>query len=57
MIAGLGLAFRRDRWQRATLLDHASRGASTEHDHSTVCWILEGDPDAPATVELTHPRD
>jgi len=40
-----------------TLLDHASRGASTEHDHSTVCWILEGDPDAPATVELSHPRD
>jgi hypothetical protein len=57
MIAGLGLAFRRDRWQRATLLDHASRGASTEHDHSTVCWILEGDPDEPATVELTRPGD
>lgn len=25
------------------LLDHASRGSS-EHDHSAVCWILEGDP-------------
>lgn len=39
------------------LLGHASRGASTEHDHSTVCWILESDPDAPAPVELIHPRD
>ena len=40
-----------------TLLDRASRGASTEHDDSMVCWILEGDPDVPATVELSHPRD
>ena len=40
-----------------TLLDHASRGASTDHDHSAVCWILEGDPDAPATANLTRPRD
>ena len=40
-----------------TLLDHASRGAPTEHDDSTVCWILEGGSDALATVELTHPRD
>jgi DNA-binding transcriptional MerR regulator len=40
-----------------TLLDHASRGTSTEHDHSAVCWILEGDPDAPVTVELTRPGD
>ena len=39
------------------LLDHASRDASTEHDHSAVCWILEDDPDAPATVEFTHPSD
>ena len=40
-----------------TLLDQASRGASAKHDHSAVCWILEGDPDAPATVELTRPGD
>lgn len=40
-----------------TLLDHASHGAPTEHDHSTVCWILESDLDAPAAVELSHPRD
>jgi DNA-binding transcriptional MerR regulator len=39
------------------LLDHASRGASTEHDHSTVCWILETDLDASANVELTRPHD
>jgi DNA-binding transcriptional MerR regulator len=39
------------------LLDRASGGAPTEHDHSTVCWILEGDSDAPATVELIHPSD
>lgn len=31
-----------------TLLDRASHGARTEHDHSAVCWILENDPDAPA---------
>jgi DNA-binding transcriptional MerR regulator len=40
-----------------TLLDHASRGTSTEHDHSTVCWILESDLDAPATAELTRAGD
>jgi DNA-binding transcriptional MerR regulator len=40
-----------------SLVDRASRGAPTEHDQSTVCWILEGDPDALATVELTEPRD
>lgn len=28
-----------------TLLDHASYGPPTEHDHSTVCWILESDLD------------
>jgi len=39
------------------LLDHASRGASNEHDNSAVCWILEGDPEAPATVELISPSD
>jgi DNA-binding transcriptional MerR regulator len=39
------------------LLDHASRGASNEHDDSAVCWILEADPDAPAAAELTHPSD
>jgi DNA-binding transcriptional MerR regulator len=39
------------------LLDHASRGASNEHDRSAVCWILEGDPDVPATVDLSHPSD
>jgi DNA-binding transcriptional MerR regulator len=40
-----------------SLLDRASRGAATEHDRSTVCWILEGDLDAPTDVELTQPRD
>lgn len=40
-----------------TLLDHASHAAPTEHDHSTVCWILENDLDADATVELSHPHD
>jgi DNA-binding transcriptional MerR regulator len=35
------------------LLDRASRGAPTEHDHSTMCWILESDLDAPGNVELT----
>ncbi|KKC05808.1 heavy metal-responsive transcriptional regulator [Mycobacterium nebraskense] len=40
-----------------TLLDHASHAAPTEHDHSTVCWILESDLIADATVELSHPRD
>nr|VTP02565.1 Mercuric resistance operon regulatory protein [Mycobacterium riyadhense] len=40
-----------------SLLDHASRGAPTEHDQSTVCWILEDDLDAPAAVELSDSRD
>jgi DNA-binding transcriptional MerR regulator len=40
-----------------TLLDRASGGVPTEHDRSTVCWILESDVDAPADVELTHPGD
>ena len=39
------------------LLDRASRGGPTKHDHSTVCWILESDMDASANVELTQPRD
>ena len=39
------------------LLDRASRGAPTEHDQSTVCWILEGEPDATAVVGLTQPLD
>lgn len=30
-----------------TLLDHASHRGSTEHDHSTVCWILENNLDVP----------
>jgi DNA-binding transcriptional MerR regulator len=38
------------------LLDRAARGAPTEHDHSTVCWILETDLDAPANAELTQPH-
>jgi DNA-binding transcriptional MerR regulator len=40
-----------------SLVDRASRGAPTEHDQSTVCWILESDPDAPANAELAQPRD
>jgi DNA-binding transcriptional MerR regulator len=40
-----------------TLLDRASRGGPTEHDHSTVCWILESELDAPADVELTQSHD
>jgi DNA-binding transcriptional MerR regulator len=39
-----------------TLLDHASRRASTEHDHSTVCWILENDLDTPVNGELSDSR-
>lgn len=31
-----------------TVLDHASQGAPTEHDRSTVCWILESDLEVPA---------
>ena len=40
-----------------TLLEYASHAAPTEHDHSTVCWILESDLNADATVELSHARD
>jgi DNA-binding transcriptional MerR regulator len=40
-----------------TLLDRPSHRAPTEHDHSTVCWILESDLDAAANVELAQPRD
>lgn len=40
-----------------TLLDRASREAATEHDHSTVCWILESDSDAPAASEFTDSHD
>ncbi|MDT5369241.1 MAG: hypothetical protein QOC62_3672 [Mycobacterium sp.] len=40
-----------------TLVDRASGGVPTEHDHSTVCWILESELDAPADVELTQPHD
>jgi DNA-binding transcriptional MerR regulator len=40
-----------------SLLDRASRGEPTEHDQSTVCWILESEPDAPDNVELAQPRD
>ena len=39
------------------LLDHASRGASNEHDDSAVCWILEADPAASAMVEVTRSSD
>jgi DNA-binding transcriptional MerR regulator len=37
-----------------SLVDRASRGAPTEHDHSTVCWILESDLGEPGNVELTQ---
>jgi DNA-binding transcriptional MerR regulator len=40
-----------------SLLDRASRGEPTEHDQSTVCWILEGEPGALARVEHAQPRD
>jgi DNA-binding transcriptional MerR regulator len=40
-----------------SLLDRASHGAPTEHDESTVCWILESHQDVPADVELAQPRD
>lgn len=36
-----------------TLLDHASYGPPTEHDHSTVCWILESDLDEPTAIEVS----
>ncbi|HEX7321556.1 MAG TPA: heavy metal-responsive transcriptional regulator [Mycobacterium sp.] len=35
-----------------TLVDHASHAAPTEHDHSTVCWILENDLDADAATSI-----
>lgn len=38
-----------------TLLDQASQAAPTEHDHSTVCWILESDLDGGATNAYNHP--
>jgi DNA-binding transcriptional MerR regulator len=40
-----------------TLLEHGSQAVPTEHDHSTVCRILESDLDADATVEPSDPRD
>lgn len=40
-----------------SLLDHASHRPPTAHDHSTVCWILEDDLDAPVDVKLTQSRD
>jgi DNA-binding transcriptional MerR regulator len=40
-----------------SLLDRASRGEPTEHDRSTVCWILESEPGALARVEHAQPRD
>jgi DNA-binding transcriptional MerR regulator len=40
-----------------SLLDHATHSAPTEHDHSTVCWILENDPDDPANARLSDSRD
>ncbi|MEE6140776.1 heavy metal-responsive transcriptional regulator [Mycobacterium sp. 050128] len=39
------------------LLDYASQAVPTEHDHSTVCWILESDLDAGATIGHRHPSD
>jgi DNA-binding transcriptional MerR regulator len=39
-----------------SLLNRASRGAPTEHDNSTVCWILESDLDAPADAERGYGR-
>jgi DNA-binding transcriptional MerR regulator len=40
-----------------TLLDYAAHAAPTEHDQSTVCWILESDLDAEVPVDLSRPRD
>jgi DNA-binding transcriptional MerR regulator len=40
-----------------SLLERASRDAPTEHDDSTVCWILESDQDEPANVALTRLHD
>ncbi|OBH16620.1 heavy metal-responsive transcriptional regulator [Mycolicibacter sinensis] len=42
-----------------TLLDHASHAAPSEHDESTVCWILESDLDAgpPPSSALRLGRD
>ena len=36
-----------------TLLDRASHRAPTDHDRSTVCWILEIDPEAPEPTAHT----
>ena len=38
-----------------TLLDHASHAAPTEHDHSTVWWILDSNLDADAAASPTIP--
>ncbi len=40
-----------------TLLDYAAHAAPTEHDQSTVCWMLESDLDAEVPVDLSRPRD
>lgn len=40
-----------------TLLDHASHQGATEHDHSTVCWILEYDADEPSETNSAPPSD
>ncbi|HSS24728.1 MAG TPA: heavy metal-responsive transcriptional regulator [Mycobacterium sp.] len=40
-----------------SLVDRASCDAPTEHDRSTVCWILESELDAPDNVEIAQPRD
>ncbi|MEB3030647.1 heavy metal-responsive transcriptional regulator [[Mycobacterium] nativiensis] len=34
-----------------TLLDHAAHAPPTEHDHATVCWILESDLNADAAQD------
>jgi DNA-binding transcriptional MerR regulator len=39
-----------------TLVDHASQDAPAEPDHPSVCWILESDLEAPATVDLSDSR-
>ncbi|MGH3904095.1 MAG: heavy metal-responsive transcriptional regulator [Pseudonocardiaceae bacterium] len=38
-----------------TLLTHAHQGPPTEHDKSTVCWILETDPVAADATPRAHP--
>jgi DNA-binding transcriptional MerR regulator len=35
-----------------TLLEHARSGEPSEHDSSTVCWILENDPAAAPAVSV-----